>query len=186
MMLLVIFTALAVYLYMPTPYSQNAERMAGDVSAVFSMQKTSQSQDILQHIDIQTIDIQYINKDGQVSSRPIWLHLPKNTQTPVPLVFVPHYEMKSESSDLQSYIKQGWAVASPKDFVTQYNGVLTTDDLVFNHASLYALRNNPLIDKQKIVLVGGSAGGYMTLMLASQQMGITASHASAPITNFLF
>ena len=177
---------LLTYLYIPTPYSQNVQKMVGDTSAVFSMRKTASNADISQ-IDIQTIDIQYINQNGQIATRPIWLHLPKNATQPVPLVFVPHYETKADASDLQDYIKQGWAVASPKDFGQgNYNEVLVSDNLVFNNAALYALRNNPAIDKQKIVLSGGSAGGYMSLMLASQQMGITAVHATAPITNFYF
>lgn len=178
--------ALLTYLYIPTPYSQNVQKMAGDTSAVFSMRKTASNADISQ-IDIQAIDIQYINQNGQIATRPIWLHLPQNATKPVPLVFVPHYETKADASDLQDYIKQGWAVASPKDFGQgNYNEVLMSDNLVFNNAALYALRNNPAIDKQKIVLSGGSAGGYMSLMLASQQMGITAVHATAPITNFYF
>lgn len=50
--------ALLTYLYIPTPYSQNVQKMVGDTSAVFSMRKTASNADISQ-IDIQTIDIKY-------------------------------------------------------------------------------------------------------------------------------
>ncbi len=55
--------------------------------------------------------------------------------------------------------------AAPYNFKGEYNGVLETDDLVFNNAALYTLRNLDGIDKQRIAIVGGSAGGYTTLML---------------------
>lgn len=60
--------ALLTYLYMPTPYSQNVQKMAGDTSAVFSMRKTASNADISQ-IDIQAIDIQYINQNGSAHDK---------------------------------------------------------------------------------------------------------------------
>lgn len=55
--LLVIFASLAIYVLMPTPYSQNAEKMAGDVSAIFSMQKAANNSDILQQIEVASLMI---------------------------------------------------------------------------------------------------------------------------------
>lgn len=132
------------------------------------------------------IDIKYITKNGEVETRQIILYRPANEQGDIPLIYVPHYAVEESSADFQSYIKNGWACASPYDFKNEYNGELVTDDLVFNNAALYTLRHLDGIDKQRIGIVGGSAGGYMTLMLNQLQMGTTASIANSPITNVYF
>lgn len=57
---------------------------------------------------------------------------------------------------------------------------------MFHNAALYTLRNMEGIDKQRIVIVDGSAAGYMTMILTQLQMGTTASIANSPITNIYF
>ena len=71
-------------------------------------------------------------------------------------------------------------------FEEKYNGQLTGNDLVFNNAALFTLRHMEGIDKQRIAIVGGSAGGYMALMLSELQMGTCATIANSPIANVYF
>ena len=104
----------------------------------------------------------------------------------MPLVYVPHYEMAEDAAELRRYLEQGWAVASPTDVLPSHNGLLTDDDLVFNNAALYTLRHMDEFDTERIAIVGGSAGGYTTLMLSALQMGNCASIATAPIANVYF
>ena len=132
------------------------------------------------------VDIQYIKEDETVDTREMIICRPSNKKSDVPVVYIPHYALDENTSDFVSYIKRGWAVASPYNFKPKYNGTLVTDDLVFNNAALYTLRHTKGIDAQKIVLVGGSAGGYMTLMLSELQMGNAAALATSPITNTYF
>lgn len=140
----------------------------------------------LENVKRKTIDVPYISKQGIVTVRPLRLTMPSNTVYPIPLVYVPHYEMGEDTLEIRAYLEKGWAVASAKDFNDTYNAQLTDDDLVFNCAAIYTLRRMPEIDAQRIVLVGGSAGGYCTLMLNGLKLGLCASIANGPITNVYF
>ena len=131
-------------------------------------------------------DIKYITKDGKIDTRQIAMYIPKDKiNEKIPMVYIPHYGAEEYSYDFQVYLSNGWIVAAPV-FENKYNEKLTTDDLVFNNAALYYLRNNEHVDNQRILLVGGSAGGYMSLMLNELQMGTTASIANSPISNIYF
>lgn len=134
----------------------------------------------------EVIYIDYITSDAIIETRAIVLYKPIDAVEALPLVFVPHYAVEENSSDFQSYLAQGWAVASPTEFINDYNSQLATNDLVFNNAALYNLRNLDGIDNQRIAIVGGSAGGYMALMLSQLQMGTCATIANSPITNLYY
>lgn len=156
-----------------------------DFSKTFTMQ-TGENLPPLENVSQSTVDIKYITKDGIVETRPIRLYLPEQARQPMPLVYVPHYEMAEDSAELRRYLAKGWAVASPTAFDNAYNGELTDDDLVFNNAALYALRHMGEFDWQRIAIVGGSAGGYTALMFSALQMGNCAAVATAPISNVYF
>ena len=133
----------------------------------------------------ETLDIQYITNEGSVETRQILVYRPANAEGDIPLVYVPHYAVEENSADFQQYMSHGWAAASPV-FQEQYNGQLTGNDLVFNNAALYTLRSLDGIDTQRIAIVGGSAGGYMALMLSELQMGTCATIANSPIANVYY
>lgn len=132
------------------------------------------------------IDVKYIKANGEIGTRQIVLYTPANAQGDIPVIFVPHYAINEDTADFVAYIKNGWAAASPYNVKSEYNGTLAMDDLVFNSAALYTLRNMNGIDKQRIAMVGGSAGGYTTLMLNQLHMGTVASIANSPIANMYF
>lgn len=156
-----------------------------DFSKIFTMQ-SGENLPPLENVEQRTVDVRFINKDGIVEARPIRLYLPEQAQQPMPLVYVPHYEMAEDSAELRRYLAKGWAVASPTAFDNAYNEELTDDDLVFNNAALYTLRHMGEFDRQRISIVGGSAGGYTALMLSALQMGNCATIATAPISNVYF
>ena len=136
-------------------------------------------------IHTETIDIQYITNEGTVETRQMVYYRPADVEGDIPLIFIPHYAAEENSADFQSYMSHGWAVASPV-FQNEYNGVLTGNDLVFNNAALYTVRHMEGIDHQRIAIVGGSAGGYMALMLSELQMGTCATIANSPIANIYY
>lgn len=158
-----------------------------DYANAFTMQ-TAVSKDLppLENIEQYTVEVQFINKEGNVESRPIQLYVPENDSRPMPLIYVPHYEMASNSLELRRYLEKGWAVASPSGVNSKHNGLLTDDDLVFNNAALYTLRHMDEFDTQRIAIVGGSAGGYSALMLSALQMGNCTTIATSPIANVYF
>ncbi len=153
----------------------------------FALQGASSTETLSDdEVSKEIMDVKYIKEDGSIDTRQIIIYKPANVEGDIPLIYVPHYAIEENTADFVSYIKNGWAAASTYNFKMEYNGVLETDDLVFNNAALYTLRNLDGIDKQRIAIVGGSAGGYTTLMLNELQMGTVASIANAPIVNAYF
>ncbi|SDD53917.1 hypothetical protein SAMN05428987_5195 [Paenibacillus sp. CF095] len=158
-----------------------------DFDTIFALQsKSKEDLPPLDHVEQKTVDVKYINKEGIVDTRQMRLYIPEDAQQPLPLIYIPHYEMTEDAAELRNYLGEGWMVASPAHFDNRYNGQLVDDDLVFNNAALYTLRHMEEVDDQRIALVGGSAGGYSTLMLNALQMGMNASIANSPITNIYF
>ena len=131
------------------------------------------------------IDVSYITDEGNVETRQISFWRSAGAEGDIPLIYIPHYAAEENTADFQSYLSHGWAVASPV-FQEKYNGELTGNDLVFNNAALYALRHKDGVDSQRIAVVGGSAGGYMALMLSELQMGACATIANSPIANVYY
>lgn len=134
-----------------------------------------------------TFEISYITKENTVDTRPIHIIYPKKPKLPMPLVFIAHYSSIAKASEIQNqYLKHGWATASTIDFKLLYNKQLTDNNFVFNNAVLYTLRNMPEFDKNRIAVVGGSAGGYTALMLSGLHLGICCTVANSPVTNVSF
>lgn len=168
-------------------FSKFKDIIGEDMVTAFKLQGNAATQTLSDdEIQKEIIDVKYIKANGEVDTRQIVLYKPTNTQGNIPVIFVPHYAVDENTADFVAYIKNGWAAASPFNVKSEYNGTLAMDDLVFNSAALYTLRNMDGIDKQRIAMVGGSAGGYTTLMLSQLHMGTVASIANSPISNIYF
>ena len=129
--------------------------------------------------------ISYITNEGTIDERHIIVIKPAGVVGNLPLIYIPHYEIDENTVDFHQYMNHGWAVASPV-FSNEYNSEVTGNDLVFNNAALYYIRHMNGIDKERIAVVGGSAGGYTSLMLNMLQMGTCASIANSPIANVYY
>ncbi|MBR5947825.1 MAG: prolyl oligopeptidase family serine peptidase [Clostridia bacterium] len=156
----------------------------GKVLAILSQPREKPAP--LQNVTQEKIEVPYLKNDGVRDVRKVRLYLPDNAARPMPLIYVPHYEMTDDAIELRAYLAEGWAVASPTEAPQNANGGLAGDDLVFNNAALNAVRHLDFVDPDRVVLVGGSAGGYMTLMLDALQLGLCGSIANGPITNLYF
>ena len=65
---------------------------------VFAMQtEADRNLPPLENIEEYTMDVQYISKDGNVESRPLHLSYSAEATMPMPVVYVPHYEISSTS-----------------------------------------------------------------------------------------
>jgi hypothetical protein len=138
------------------------------------------------NVEKRDIEIPFVTKDGSICRRSVRLYLPDNAPMPMPLVFIAHYEVTESDAMLKMYLMKGWAVASPINFLPEYNVNLIDDDLVFNSAALTAVRKQPDIDPSRIVVTGGSAGGYMALMLSILHLGICCTVSIVGITNVVY
>lgn len=158
-----------------------------DLQKLFAMQAQLQEKiPPVEGVTQEVFEVSYIRKDGRKDVRSVRLNIPSGAKKPMSLIYVPHYEMKEDAIEIRDYLLKGWAVASCADFQNDYNAQLTYDDLVFNNAALYMLRNRNDIDRDRIAIVGGSAGGYMAMMLSALQLGICCSVANGPICNVYF
>lgn len=131
-------------------------------------------------------DIDYIAKDDSIHTRKISIFLPVNVEGKVPMLFCAHYETSKDSYLVRQALSDGIGVACPALFPPEANATMTDDDLVFNNAALHHVRNMPEVDPTRVAVFGGSAGGYMTLMLESLHMGLCAASASSPVANVYF
>lgn len=156
----------------------------GKVLAILSQPREKPAP--LQGVTQEKIEVRYIKNDGERDVRKLRLYIPDDAERPMPLIFVPHYEMADDATELRAYLAEGWAVASPTEAPQNANGGLTGDNLVFNCAALYTVRHLDWVDPERVILVGGSAGGYMTLMLDALQLGLCGSIANGPIANLYF
>ena len=131
--------------------------MAGnglDLQKLFAMQaQLKKDNPPLEGVKQEIVEVAYLKKDGSKDVRPLRLNIPPKAKAPMPLIFVPHYEMKEDSLEIRDYLLKGWAVASCAEFKNEYNAELIYDDLVFNNAALYTLRRRGDIDNDRIAVV---------------------------------
>ena len=59
------------------------------------------------------VQISFISSNDIVEKRPIIIYRPASAEGEIPLIYVPHYAAEENSADFQSYIRHGWACASP-------------------------------------------------------------------------
>lgn len=140
----------------------------------------------LENVERRILDVPFITCDGALDRRKMKIFIPTGVRQPMPLIWIPHYEMGEDALELRDYLAQGWAVACPSESPADANSKLSTDGVIFNNAALFTLRQMPEFDPDRIALVGGSAGGYMTLMQVGTNLGICAAIANGPIANMYF
>ena len=88
-----------------------------DLQKLFAMQaQLKKNNPPLEGIGQEIIEVAYLKHDGSRDVRPLRLNIPKDAKKPMPLVYVPHYEMKEDSLEIRDYLLKGWAVASCADF----------------------------------------------------------------------
>ncbi len=95
----------------------------------------------------------------------------------IPLFFAAGYELPDGAE--QEYIKRGWAVISPRD-VSPNPLVRTKNPDV---ALLHIARSLPWIDDRRVFVGGGSAGGWMTLLLAAETFPLAGAAPDVPPFN---
>lgn len=140
----------------------------------------------LEHVERSVFDVPFYGVAGDLQSRKMKIVIPNGGIKPMPLIWIPHYEMGEDSLELRDYLAEGWAVACPTESPENANGKLTGDGVIFNNAALFMLRQMPEFDSDRIAIVGGSAGGYMTLMQMGTNLGICAAIANGPVANVYF
>lgn len=96
----------------------------------------------------------------------------------LPLYFAAGYEM--DDNGASALLRRGFAVVTPR--VLEANPLIrtTSPDI----ALLHMARALPFVDDAHVVIGGGSAGGYMTLMLAAETFPLAAAAPDVPPVNW--
>ncbi len=127
------------------------------------------------------IDYTYLDTDGREQTAKAKLYLPSSVHdgtTRIPLFFAAGYELDDGSSI--GHVRRGFAVVSPRDL--KANPLVQTPNP--DVALLHIARALPFVDDARVVIGGGSAGGYMTLMLAAETFPLSGAAADVPPVNW--
>ncbi|UCH36286.1 MAG: prolyl oligopeptidase family serine peptidase [Armatimonadota bacterium] len=131
-----------------------------------------------QGIRVQCYDIRvpYLNIEGQFAAGTARLFVPSRAPAPLPAVIHLHYETNLDG--MAGYLREGWAAISAAEGLNPF-----CDSINFNIALVQAVRAMPFVDSRRIVLSGGSAGGYVALMVASEAFPVACTVALVPVVN---
>ena len=96
-----------------------------------------------------------------------------------------HYE--SPVKGAANHCAQGWAVVTPHYGSGEGEHALEApvgDSYNLARAIIQWTRRLPFIDRSRLHITGGSAGGYMTLAMAADAFPVTSLVADAPVVNW--
>ena len=130
-------------------------------------------------------DLTYIREDGRTHTRQYIMYTPETAHAPIPLVFAVHYGISEDSIEFIGYMRRGWLVVSP---VTNddINREWMDDDLFFNNAILWEVMRLSTVDRNRVFVTGGSAGGYQAMMMALLHPSLCGCCSTAGVTNCYF
>ena len=125
------------------------------------------------------------------SEQPAFFYAPKAGKKPVPLLVALHtwsgdYRQKSYPQFPKWCADQGWAYIHPNFRGPNRNPSATGSDLAVQDVldAVGYVRKNTEVDENRILLVGASGGGYMSLMMAGRAPDLWAGvSAWVPISD---
>jgi len=126
-------------------------------------------------------DFTYLDPHGQEKKARAKLYLPgalRTDKAKVPLYFVAGYEATDPIA--LTHVKRGWLVVSPSQ--VEPNPLVRTANP--DTALLHIARSLPFVDDTKVMIGGGSAGGYITLMLAAETFPLAGAAPDVPPMNW--
>jgi hypothetical protein len=128
------------------------------------------------------IAFSYRDLEGKEKEARAKVYLPRSVldagNRRAPLFFAAGYELPDGAET--DYVKRGWIVVSPRE--------LEANPLIRNInpdvALLHLMRAIPWVDDARVAIGGGSAGGWMTLMLAAETFPLAGAVADVPPVNW--
>jgi Prolyl oligopeptidase family len=128
------------------------------------------------------VSFTYRGTDGKDKDAKGVLYLPADLQTDAtvrrPLYFVAGYE--ADDNSCAAMVRRGFVVISPR--ALESNPLIRTANP--DIARLHMARALPFVDDSRVVIGGGSAGGYMTLMLAAETFPLAGAAPDVPPVNW--
>ena len=127
------------------------------------------------------VEYSYLDVQGQEVLGKAKLYLPAETKertTSLPLYFSAGYELDDGTAVVHA--RRGFAVITPRELKANPLVQSINPDV----ALLHIARALPFIDDARVVIGGGSAGGYLTLMLAAETFPLAGAAADVPPVNW--
>jgi len=125
--------------------------------------------------------LRYPDIRGTVVEGKAKVYLPGRLQTDrgtrAPLVHVAGYE--AERGGGEGFIGQGFIVSTPH--AEPDNPLVRGENI--DVAILHRMRALPFVDDARVIILGGSAGGYMTLLLAAETFPLSCCAPDVPPVN---
>ena len=84
------------------------------------------------------------------------------------------------------FLRFGWMVLTPRYLRFDHGANLVGDGLNISIQLPQLAKRIPYVDQTRIGLIGGSAGGYQTLMVCAEIFPVTAAVANAPLVNLTY
>jgi hypothetical protein len=106
----------------------------------------------------------------------------------IPALCHVHYERSTDSA--KGSCRNGWAVATAH-YGDPKNGkypleAFVGDSYNLAKAMIQWVRRLPFIDRQRLHIEGGSAGGYMALAMSAEMFPVTSTTADVPVVNMAY
>jgi hypothetical protein len=123
----------------------------------------------------------YRDPDGRMQTGKAKLFLPHVLSKPgtkAPLMLVAGYE--SDDGKASAMAMRGWIVATQRE-VNPNPLIRTTNPDI---ALLHIVRSLPFVDDARVLISGGSAGGYATLMVAAETFPLAGAAPDVPPVNW--
>jgi hypothetical protein len=124
----------------------------------------------------------YRDEHGQEKVAQAKIYLPavvhEDEKAKIPLYFAAGYELDDASA--LGHVQGGWAIVSPRALAT--NPLIRTVNP--DVALLHIARALPFVDDARVVVAGGSAGGFMTLLLAAETFPLAGAAPDVPPVNW--
>lgn len=136
-----------------------------DLQKLFAIQAQNKEKKLPDGVKTEYFKVSYLDHNGEQKEVNACIYIPEGKK-PYPLVYVSHYKITADAAELSAYLDEGWAVACQYE-EKDPNEEIIRDGLVSNSAVLWHLKNRSEIDKTRIAITGGSAGGYMGMMLSA-------------------
>ena len=127
------------------------------------------------------VDYTYRDTAGKNATAQAKIYLPaaaEGGQEKFPLFHAAGYELDDNAAI--GRVRSGYVVVSPRGL--EANPLVRT--MSPDVALLHIGRALPMIDDSRVVIAGGSAGGYMTLMLAAETFPLAGAAADLPPVNW--
>ncbi len=130
------------------------------------------------------LEFTYIGIEGSPLTGEARLFYPEGAEGEIPLIVDIHYEMGAGGA--AEFLRFGWMVLTPRYLRFDHGANLVGDGLNISIQLPQLAKRIPYVDQTRIGLIGGSAGGYQTLMVCAEIFPVTAAVANAPLVNLTY